>query len=66
MREKRKEEAKGKIAVLVDDIVTSGASMTAGVRLLRRAGVKGFLAVSVASDECNRNPVLPAFSKSEL
>ena len=66
LREKRKEEAKGKVAVLVDDIVTSGASMTAGVRLLRRAGAKGFLAVSVASDECNRNPVLPAFSKSEI
>lgn len=54
--EKRKAEAKGKVAILVDDIVTSGACMTAGVRLLRRAGAKGFLAVAVASDECNQNP----------
>ncbi len=59
LREKRKAEAAGKVAVLVDDIVTSGASMTAGIRLLRRAGAKGFLAVAAASDECNRAPVVP-------
>ena len=60
LREKRKDEAKGKVAVLVDDIVTSGASMTAGIRLLRRAGAKGFLAVAVASDECNRTQIISA------
>lgn len=49
-------EAKGGCAVLVDDIVTSGASMAAAVRLLRRAGVRQFLSVAVASDESNRNP----------
>ncbi len=58
LREKYQSRVAGKTAILVDDIVTSGASMTAGVRLLRRAGAKGFLAVAVASDECNRNPVV--------
>ena len=55
LRKKRKAEAYGKVAVLVDDIVTSGASMTAGTRLLRQAGAVDFLAVAVASDECNRS-----------
>ena len=50
------EEAKGGCAILVDDIVTSGASMAAGVRLLKRAGVKRFLSVAVGSDESNRTP----------
>ncbi|MBE6529534.1 MAG: ComF family protein [Ruminococcaceae bacterium] len=58
--EKRKDEAAGKVAILVDDIVTSGASMTAGIRLLRRAGASDFLAVAVASDECNKNPKIKA------
>ena len=49
-------EAKGGCAILVDDIVTSGASMAAGVRLLKRAGVRHFLPVAVASDESNRTP----------
>ena len=47
---------RGKCAILADDIVTSGASMSAAVRLLRRAGVKSFLSVAVASDENNRQP----------
>ena len=66
-REKYKSEIAGKVAILIDDIVTSGASMTAGIRVLRRAGAKGFLAVAVASDECNRNPpVVTPETKSEL
>ena len=52
-----KKDARGKCAILVDDIVTSGASMSAAVRLLRRAGVKKFLSVAVASDENNRQPL---------
>ena len=51
------EDIRGKCAILVDDIVTSGASMSAAVRLLRREGVKQFLSVAVASDENNRQPV---------
>lgn len=58
LREKVQSAAAGKIAILVDDIVTSGASMAVGVRLLRRAGAKDFLTVAVASDECNRNPAV--------
>ena len=61
---KKGEERKGQIAILVDDIVTSGASMAAGVRLLRRLGAKGFLAVSIATDECNRS-FKTAFWKEE-
>ena len=47
---------RGKFAILIDDIVTSGASMAVGIRLLRRVGVKNVLSVAVASDESNRQP----------
>lgn len=47
---------RGKCAILIDDIVTSGASMAVGIRLLRRIGVKRVLSVAVASDESNRQP----------
>lgn len=39
---------------LVDDIVTSGAGMAQGVRLLRRAGARNVICLSVAVDEINR------------
>ena len=47
---------RGKCTILIDDIVTSGASMAAGIRLLRRVGVKTVLSVAVASDESNQQP----------
>ena len=43
-------ELKGVTVILVDDLVTTGASMTAAVRLLKRAGAKGFYCIAVASD----------------
>ena len=55
---------KGQVAILVDDIVTSGASMAAGVRLLRKLGISNFLPVAVASDECNKDlPVVSLTAK---
>lgn len=44
----------GKTVFLVDDIVTSGAGMAQGVRLLRRAGAHEVICLSVAVDEINR------------
>lgn len=44
----------GKRVLLVDDLVTTGASMAVGVKLLRRAGAKSVYALAVASDITNR------------
>ncbi|MBO5203823.1 MAG: ComF family protein [Clostridia bacterium] len=44
-------EVKGRYAILFDDIVTTGASMSACVRLLRKAGAKGVLCFSLASSK---------------
>ncbi|MBR7099305.1 MAG: ComF family protein [Clostridia bacterium] len=46
---------KGKSVVLIDDIVTTGATVAAGVRLLRGIGVKHVFALSVAYDDVNKN-----------
>ncbi|MBR2926568.1 MAG: ComF family protein [Clostridia bacterium] len=48
-------EIKGKTVLLVDDIVTTGATMAACTRVLRRAGAKKVLCVCVASDDYNRS-----------
>lgn len=45
----------GTHVILVDDIVTTGASMAAAARLLRHAGVKEIAAVAALSDDANRN-----------
>lgn len=42
---------KGKHVVLLDDIVTSGATVAACARKLRRRGVAGIYALSIATDE---------------
>lgn len=42
---------KGKTVLLVDDIVTSGATMAVCARLLRRAGARHVFAIAVASDD---------------
>lgn len=46
---------KGKTVFLVDDIVTTGASMAACAKLLRRAGAKRVYCLAVASDDVNRD-----------
>lgn len=48
----------GKSVVLIDDIVTTGTTMAAGVRLIRKVGVKQVLALSVAYDDVNKNAEL--------
>lgn len=45
----------GKTVVLVDDVVTTGTSMAACIRLLYRAGAAGVIGLSVASDDVNRD-----------
>ena len=45
---------KGKTVILVDDIVTTGASMSVAAGLLRRAGAARILCLAVASDTSNK------------
>ena len=45
---------RGRTVLLVDDIVTSGAGMAQGVRLLRGAGAQNVICLSIAVDEINR------------
>ncbi|HBF14753.1 MAG TPA: hypothetical protein DDW30_03545 [Clostridiales bacterium] len=40
--------------LLVDDIVTTGSSMAASAKLLRRAGYSDFVALAALSDDANR------------
>ena len=48
-------DVEGKTVLLVDDIVTSGASMAVGARLLRRAGAAMVVCVALATDDVHRN-----------
>ena len=49
---------RGKSVVLIDDIVTTGATVAIGVCLLRKIGVKRVFALSVAYDDVNKNAEL--------
>lgn len=46
---------KGKTVFLIDDIVTTGASMAVGTRLLRKMGADAVYAFAIASDSFNRD-----------
>jgi ComF family protein len=46
-----KADVKGKYLFLVDDIITTGAGMAVGTRLLRRAGAKAVFCLAVARDD---------------
>lgn len=51
----RKVDLSGKTVVLIDDIVTTGVSMAAGARILRRAGADRIFCLAVSADDRNRN-----------
>ena len=58
--------AEGRRILLVDDVVTSGASMRAAARLLRQAGAREIIAVSVAVVTRTRNLKTEAEKNSRL
>lgn len=45
------EKIRGRYVILLDDVVTTGASMAACIDVLRECGVKGVLCVAIAKDE---------------
>ena len=53
-----KADPTGKVYILVDDIVTTGSTMAAGIRLLRAAGAKAVYCLAVAVDDANKNASL--------
>jgi ComF family protein len=57
---------RGKRVLLFDDIVTSGASMRAAAKLLRRCGAKEVIAVSIAVVTHTRNLRIEAEQNSRL
>ena len=59
-------DPKGMTVFLVDDIVTSGAGMAQGVRLLRQAGAAEVICLSIAVDEINRERDVSAADFAEL
>ena len=54
LRRTRTAIPKGAVVFLVDDIVTTGAGMAVGTRLLRRAGAGRVIALSLAVDASNQ------------
>lgn len=46
---------RGKIYILIDDIVTTGSTMAAGIRLLRKAGADAVYCLAVAVDDTSKN-----------
>jgi ComF family protein len=48
--ERYAEQAKGRYIILVDDIVTTGASMSVCLPILRKMGIKGVISVALALD----------------
>jgi ComF family protein len=51
----RREDCRGRTVLLIDDVVTTGAGMAAGTRLLRRMKAERVIAVTVAMDASNRD-----------
>jgi ComF family protein len=56
---------KGKSVILIDDIVTTGASIAACARLLRKMGAKSIYALAVASDFFNREQSISVSESSK-
>lgn len=66
LRKHAQKRIAGKRVLLVDDVVTSGASMRTAAKLLRDAGAKEIIAVSVAVVTRTRNLALEAKENSRL
>ena len=66
LRRKAKKRLAGKRVLLVDDVVTSGASMRTAAKLLKDAGAREIIAVSVAVVTRTRNLALEAKENSRL
>lgn len=60
------ERIKDKTVLLVDDIVTTGASMAACVQKLKRAGAAEVYCVAVASDDINKSPMAPLIKNTDI
>ena len=63
VRSRAAEAVKGKTVVLVDDIVTTGATAGASSRLLRRTGALEVHCLVVATDDTNRDAAVNPTSK---
>ena len=59
-------ECKGKTVILVDDIVTTGASMAACAILVRRMGAARVFGVAVAADACLKDPMNKKFTENRV
>lgn len=66
LHKKARDRIAGRRILLVDDIVTSGASMITAARLLREAGAREVIAVSLAVVTRTRNLALEAEENSRL
>ena len=53
--EKAADLVKGRYAILFDDVVTTGASMTSCIKILRKMQVKGVICVALATDLKNKD-----------
>ncbi len=50
-------DCKDRVVLLVDDMVTTGAGMARGTRLLKKAGARAVYGVAVASDIVNKDQI---------
>ena len=66
VRKRRISAVAGKRVLLVDDVITSGASVLAAARLLRKSGAKEVIAVSLAVVTHTPNPRAVAEQNSRL